>query len=227
LVEPSQPHYKISNLVETFAFDSPAIERSVATYVPSENAVILAVPQRGDTSNSLVLEHNLVTFANTRLSGWRPADWVVHNRTLHHIEVGGIMRHDSTVYTQNNRPYACDWESKWVTHAGVMPLKRYRGVWVTVDAGPGVIITLKWQLLQADRMASTTQESAKLNGGSLWDSAIFDESTWDSGGVQVLPLRNLGKGHAIKLQVMSNQADQPLAIRQIDIEYDVLSTRRG
>jgi hypothetical protein len=227
-VEADQPHYKISGLIETLAFDEPSIQNAVAAYVYADNSIYLGIPQKGDSTNGLVLVYHIITGANTLRQGWVPQSLGVFKRTLYHQAVGGhLYRHDPTVYTHDAAGYLAEWESKWIAHGGIMPLKRYRGVYITVDAGPGVVLTARWYLLSTDRVANVTAESLALNGGALWDTAIWDVDKWGDGGQQVFPIRNLGKGHALKLGLSTNMNSQDVSIRQIDVEYDILSTRRG
>ena len=227
-VEPEQPQYLISETVETFAFDEAAIALATACYSPSQNSIFLSVPEKGKTTNSLTLVYNLVTGANTIRTGWTAAAMVFHKRQLFHQAYNGyVYRHDPEVFTYDGGAYPAEWESKWVAHMGLMTLKRYKKLSIQIDAGTAATLVFKWYVLNPDGSPSTNLQALAMNGGALWDSAIWDTSLWGDGGVQTFDVTDLGVGHAIKLVISCNRGGERVTIRQVDMEYDIISTRRG
>jgi hypothetical protein len=223
-----QPNYPIQDIINTIDFNETAtLNKTKMLYIPKENNILLALPTKGSTENDLLLTYDITTGANAKRLGWQPTALCLHQRDLYHADAAGnIYQHEETVFNQDGRPYNAEYESKWIAHNGLSVLKRYKQVFIGVDAGAECTLSLRYYLL-IDSFPSANLESQVLNGGALYDSASWDESQWDDSGSGNFVLKNLGKGKAIKLILSCNNINQPIVIRSIDIEYETLSNRRG
>jgi hypothetical protein len=223
-----QPNYVIQDIINTVNFNTQAaLDKATLVYVPKDNNIILALPTGTNTTNDLILTFDITTGANARRTGWKPTAMCIHKRDLYHTDaLGNIYQHQSTVFNNNGTAYNAEFESKWIAHEGLMKLKRYKQLFIGVDPGFRATLNVRWYVL-VDAQPTATLESIVLNGGALWDSAKWDEATWDDGGASLTPITNLGKGKAIKIILSCNNANEPIVIRSIDIEYEALSNKRG
>lgn len=227
-VQVEQPNYPIQYIINTIAFnDQATLDKAKLVYIPKENTILMALPSIGSVKNDLLLTFDITTQANAQRKGWQPTALCVHERDLYHSDSqGNIYQHEDTVFNQDGTAYNAEFESKWIAHEGLSTLKRYKSLFIGVDAGAEATLSVRWYLL-IDAYPSATLESQVLNGGALWDSAEWDASVWDEAGNSNFFMSNLGKGKAIKLILSCNQINQPIVIRSIDIEYEPLSRRRG
>jgi hypothetical protein len=223
-----QPNYVIQDIINTVNFNTQtALDKATLVYVPKDNNIIIGLPTGTSTENDLVLTYDITTGANARRTGWKPTAMCIHKRDLYHTDaLGNIYQHQSTVFNNNGTAYNAEFESKWIAHEGLMKLKRYKQLFIGVDPGFRATLNVRWYVL-VDAQPTATLESIVLNGGALWDSAKWDEATWDDGGASLTPITNLGKGKAIKIILSCNNANEPIVIRSIDIEYEALSNKRG
>lgn len=225
-IEPEQPHYVVTELINGINWTSDVVSNAVAVYIPAEDHIYLTVPYGASTTNDYTLVYDVTRGANMRRDGIRANAYVIKNRRLYHGDYSGNLYLHGNIQTEAGNAIQSYWKSKWITHSGISTLKRYNRLTLLVNHNGQGDFVIKWSILQEGK-GITQQETLTAGGGALWDSAIWDITAWDDGGINELTLRHLGKGRAIKLEVYNAASGQRVRINQINLEYDVLSTRKG
>jgi hypothetical protein len=228
-IDPQQPTYPIQGIINNLNYTEEAIKNACAVFFKPTKQVWLSVPDGSSSTNNKIIQFDVISRGNDPrgTNDIKASTLFQYNRHVYHGDYTGKLYRHGDVYSFNGATNNATWVSKWIAHGGVSTRKIYRELHIYAEADGGGDLILQWQVSKRGipTSYSTTQNVSAT--GNVWDTAVWDTATWASGETKILKIKNLGRGNAIKFKFLNNSTNQQLAIRQIDLFFDVLGTVKG
>jgi len=227
-IEDMIPTYPIQGVMDGVNYTTAAIKNACAVYHKPSKQIWLSVPYGSNATNNKVIIHDTVTGGNDP----RDTDDIlastlaVFDRKVYHGSYAGQVYKHGDDYSYHGSAVEATWESKWIAHNGVGPLKCYRELHIQCESDGQGSLVFQWRIMRRGEETAYSETQA-INSGGGWDESNWDEMLWDAGGQQTFKVKNLGKGNAIKFRFINLSNNQRIKIRQVDLFYDVFSTARG
>jgi hypothetical protein len=219
-IDPSQPTYPLQDVINSLNFANPSVIRAAcAVFDRDSRHIWLSVPDGSNNNNNLIIGYNVLTKGlYVRPDGDIQANALTtYNRNIYHGDESGQVYVHGNANGNNGDPMNCTYESKWIAHLGLGTYKRYKDVFIYADADGAGDVIVQWRILKRGEAQERNNTLSVSTGGDVWDSALWDEAKWSAGSQNVLHLKNLGRGNAIKFRFLSSSASQRMKIRQVDI----------
>lgn len=225
-VDVNFPSYLTPTLIKEINFTSAVVYNANAEYIPLENRVYLFVPTGSGTTNTKGIVYDPTTRSTITRSGINASAIAEVNKRLWHGDYSGQVYAHNDVNNYDGSAYDACWKSKIVTHSGAGTYKRYKKL-VLVAEGEGQSSFIVRYSVMVDGLEVGQQDTKAIGGGSLWDSFQWDIDLWDGAGQAIQEIKNLGRGRALKIEIYSNSLNDSIKIRQMWLEYEAFSSRKG
>lgn len=215
----ADPSYEIQDDINALNFTEEYIEQAFAVYYKPEKHLYLHVPVGSGTTNTQVYVHDVVTGANMPRSGLTASCGAIVNRKYYTGSYDGQIYEQLRGDNYADAAISSSWESKWLAVGGLRNKKEFRHLMIYFETAGSASITVQWQIMQMDGAVKTyakTSESPSVEG---WDVGLWDQAVWDSGSDTIFKKNRLGRGLAIKLRIVNNNANERWKVSRIELGY--------
>lgn len=222
----ADPTYKIQNTINTINYSESVIEGAFTEYYKQEQLLYLHVPMGAGTTNTQTIVHDVVTGANMLRDGITASCGAIVNREY---LTGGYdgqiyQQHDSNGYDGDS--ITSSWESKWIPLAGLHNKKEFRSLRIFFETSGISSIIVQWKLMTPEGLTKVYSKTSESASADVFDVGLFDTMLFDAGGNPIFKKNRLGRGLAIKLKIINNNANEPWKVSRIELGYVVLGRAR-
>lgn len=198
-------------------FAASTIVNAFAVYIDTEDQIYLHVPTGAGTTNTQVYAFDAKTRAIQPRSGITAACGAIINRTFYTGDYSGQIYQQLTTDSYNGSAIESHWESKWIAIGGLKNKKKFKHLLIDFESAGLATITVQWQIMRMDGTIKTLSKSSVNVSDGTWDDATWDTDVWDSETGKMFKKNNLGRGRAIKVKIINNNANERWKVRKIEL----------
>jgi hypothetical protein len=212
----------IPNELKALNWSETIIENSFACSIKNENDLYFHLPGGVESENNITLIYNTQTQGWTKKTGYRSACGSIMSRDFITGDYTGSLLKHFSAETYNTNPIASIWESKWLTFDALSTKKWFKSLMIYFDNDSAATITLQWCIMRMDGSIETLSQAAFQEQTESWDNSLWDTATFDVMSQSVFIINDLGRGRALKLRVINNNANEKWYARRIEFDVDLL-----
>lgn len=229
-IDPGQPTYAIQNFINSLNQNDSIIYEAVAILDRDRKQIRLAVPtSTGTENNAIIILHTVTQGISIIPSGDIEAtSLAVVSRSIYHGDSSGQVYLHGNSNSFNGANINSVFETKWICHGAIGATKKFSDIYFYTEADAAGDLVIQYQVMKRRADVKNTSKSRSISENvSLWDTAIWDVSTWAGSSENIIHLKNLGRGKAIKFRLINNNSTQRIKIRQINMSGQVFGRALG
>lgn len=202
---------------EVADWNGSALENAFGVYVKPEKQVWFHIPAGSSSENDTVYVYDMRTNAIMPREGISASCGAMIGDTYY---TGGYD--DGQIYQQlSSNAYAGDaiessWETKWLPIGGLFNKKVFQNLLIYFENPGNATLTVQWQIMKMDGSVATGNKSSAATTNDVFDTGLWDTAVFDAGQDAVFKKNNLGRGRAIKLKIINNNANERWKVRKIE-----------
>ncbi len=198
---------------------------SACGFLPKTNSLYFAFPTGSNSNNSAIVVYDVATNTCQPMSGVVATCFVEQEGALYFGSTDGQIYQLNSGYSYGGSAINAVWQSKFIAHGGLGVYKRYRELHAFVESDGASNLIIKTGVLRANTTINS-QRTHTISSDSLWDLVQWDEFQWSGGQSGIAKIRNLGRGHALKVEFHNNNATERPRVRQVTLFYDIFQKGR-
>lgn len=198
-------------------FATGVIAKAFAVYVDTEDQIYLHVPTGSSTTNNQIYVFDVKTRAIQPRKGITASYGAVIDRTYYTGDYAGQIHQQLSTDSYNGVAIESFWESKWIAIGGLKNKKKFKHLLIDFESAGRATITVQWQIMRMDGSIKTLNYSSSNQIADSWDFGLWDSAEWNSESGKVFKKNNLGRGRAIKIKIINNNANERWKIRKIEL----------
>ena len=218
-ISDADPSYQITDDINLLNYTDSVISEAHATYVQQERHIYLHVPTGSGTTNTQTFVFDVKTGAVMPRSDITAACGAIVNRIYYTGDYDGMVHEQLDGDNYNGDAIESYWESKWLAIGGIRNKKKFKDLIIHFETSGTATITVQWTIMKMDGSEESFTKSSEAVTGDVWDVAKWDEAIFDAGQSTIFKKNNLGRGRAIKIKIINNNANERWKVRKIELGY--------
>jgi len=216
-VQVFDPSYQLKSAFENVNYSSTAVENAFSTYLKREQHLYLHVPEGSNHNNTQIYVYDPMTGANMPRNGINASCGAVVARTYFTGDYSGNIHRHLGVNNYAGERILSHWESKWLPIEGLNNKKIFRNLLIYFETSGTTTIVIQWSLMKMDGSVFTSSKTTGSVSSDIWDTGAWDTAIFDADENTVFHKNNLGRGRAIKIKIINNNANETWKIRRIEL----------
>lgn len=227
-IDPFMPSYVIQDEVNEWNYTAGTIDDACGALLKKDNHIYMSVPYGSSPTNNKTYIFDTITKGVDPRgeSDFNVSAAGVYNRKLYTGDSTGQIYKWGDDNGYNGNAITATWESKFVAHINLSLLKKYDFITLYSEADADGDVIIRWTVIQGNEQISDSSTGTITTGTNVWDSAVWDTAVWETGSSKVFHIKDIGRGHALKLEFENVSASQRPKIRQVDMGFVPLSHAR-
>jgi hypothetical protein len=216
-VQEKNPSARIPESVGNLNLQTSAIRGAFAVYIETKRQVWLHVPTGDSSTNDMVYCFSVDTGGIMPREGIPASCGAIVGNVYYTGTYDGRVQQQFTGLDYGDAAIESEFEIKWQGSGNISQTLRFAFLNIDFETAGESSIVVQWQILKARGTIQTRSKTVSSNSDDQFDTGNWDEAVFDAGASSTFHKKRLGRGVAIKVRIINNNAGETWRATKIDL----------